>query len=88
MNNDRRKALRKVAEEITTLLGQLEDCKSELENLRDEEQEYYDNMPESLQGGEKGDAAQEAVIQIDEAIDAIDTLMGEDPSGTIENACA
>jgi hypothetical protein len=28
-----------------------------LETIRGEEHEYYDNMPESLQGGEKGEAA-------------------------------
>ena len=40
MNNTRRKAL----EDINR---KLEDIKSDLEMLRDEEQEYIDNMPEN-----------------------------------------
>lgn len=46
---------------------------SEIEALKDEEQEYFDNMPESLPGGEKGDAAQESVDELQEALDSIDS---------------
>ena len=42
MNNTRRKALNKIAEE-------LREINERLEALRDEEQEYQENMPENLQ---------------------------------------
>ncbi len=53
--------------------GVAADVQSQLETLRDEEQEYYDNMPEGLQAGEKGDKAQEAIDSIDEAINQVET---------------
>jgi hypothetical protein len=40
---------------------------SELESLRDELQEWYDNLPESLRGGSKGDELQEAINGLDSA---------------------
>ncbi len=65
MNQVRRKAL----EEILT---RIEDCKNDLESLRDEEQEYLDNMPESLQSSEKHEAAENAVSELDTAIDDLE----------------
>lgn len=50
MNKQRRQQPNELAEKIRAL-------KDEVETLRDEEQDYYDNMPESFQGGEKGDKA-------------------------------
>ena len=70
VNEARRKA-------INEAVSKLEDVKSELETLRDEEQEYYDNMPESFQGGDKGDAAQSAVSTLEDAINSIDSAVTE-----------
>ena len=52
MNAARRKELNK-------LIGQLEDIKSQIEELQQEEQDAYDNLPESLQDGERGERMQE-----------------------------
>lgn len=46
MNNDRRKLLREQ-------LDILESVKTEIESLKDEEQDYADNMPDNLQDSEK-----------------------------------
>ena len=62
MNNTRRKSLRELIE--TT-----EGIKSKIEELRTEE-EYYNNMPESFQDGEKGDRAQTVIEYLDEAMTA------------------
>lgn len=84
MNKDRRKELNKaraLVEESRDLMTDAKNTTSEaqdkmieareiVENCRDEEQEYYENMPESVQGGEKGDKAQEAVSAMDSALDA------------------
>ena len=89
MNKDRRKALGSLTEQLDTLKGKLNDIQQELEGLRDEEQEYYDNMPESFQMGDKGQAAEEAIGYLDEAATAageaesqIDEVMT-----AIESAC-
>lgn len=52
----------------------IEDLKSELETIRDEEQEYYDNMPENMQNGEKGDTAQSNVSSLEEAINNLESI--------------
>ena len=64
-----------------TALGEisnkLEALKSELEALRDGEQEYADNMPASLQSSEKHDTAENAVSSMDSAIDNLDSAISD-----------
>lgn len=74
MNNDRRKR-------IETILLKLQEIQPELESLATEEREAYDNMPESLQDGEKGEAANAAAdaleaaqAGVDEAVESLETI--------------
>lgn len=57
---------------IRTFNERKQEIKSSLEELRDAEEEYIDNMPENMQSGEKYDAAKQAVSDLDEAIDMLD----------------
>ena len=41
--------------EISEVIERLEACKADLDVLRDEEQECFDNLPEALQDAEKGE---------------------------------
>jgi poly-gamma-glutamate capsule biosynthesis protein CapA/YwtB (metallophosphatase superfamily) len=66
MNNERRK-------EINRAIGLIEEAKSILETVRDEEQEAYDNLSESLQSSERGEAMENAASELDQAIDGLDT---------------
>lgn len=43
-----------------------------LSRARDEEQEYYDAMPDGLTNGEKGERAQAAIDALQEACDSLD----------------
>lgn len=52
----------------------VDDIKNDIETIRDEEQEYYDNMAENLQGGEKGENAQNAVTELESAMNMLDEL--------------
>lgn len=72
MNKERRKAILKALDEFSELVSKLEEIKTTLETARDEEQDYYDNMPESLQGSEKGEQAQSAIEQLDAIITGLD----------------
>lgn len=65
MNKERRKALAELAEKIDGLKG-------ELESIMEDEQSYFDNMPESFQGGDKGQAAESAIDAMQSAIDNMD----------------
>jgi hypothetical protein len=46
----------------------------ELEEIRDQEQSAFDNIPESLQEGEKGEAIQNAIDNLENAISDLESL--------------
>jgi len=75
MNKHRREKLNK-------LHSQLEDIKVEVENLKDDEQEAFDNMPESLQQGDIGQICESAVSSLEEAVSSIENAMFEIDSAT------
>ena len=54
MNNTRRKILDELVEH-------LEEIKARLEEVRQDEEESYDNLPESFQEGFRGERMQEAI---------------------------
>jgi len=56
--------------ELDKIVLKLEEAKADIETIRDEEQEAYDNMPENLQMSDRGDAAQGRVDALDYAVDA------------------
>lgn len=68
MNKQRREAIAAIA----TRLGEIQ---SEIDDLMQEEQDYLDAMPESLQSGEKGENAQAAIDSLQEAYDNTDTVI-------------
>lgn len=64
MNN----AIRKEIEKIT---ADLEEIKERIEALQEEEQDAFDNLPESIQYGERGDKMQSAIDNLEYAADNI-----------------
>ena len=75
MNKMRRKELMewvKIAEEW---VSQGEEIKSKLENICSDEEEYFDNMPENLQGGMRGTDAEEAIEKMNEAMECMDNAI-------------
>lgn len=66
MNAERRKKL-------TEVLSNLSIARAELENLRDEEEEVFDAMPESIQSGERGQKAEAAVDALQEAVESLES---------------
>lgn len=71
MNTKRRKA-------ISTIVDKLEELRMDLDVIREEEQEAYDNTPESLQETERYAQSEEAITAMEDADnsigDAIDYL--------------
>ena len=64
MNNARRK-------EIEKITADLEAIKARIEALQEEEQDAFDNLPESIQYGERGDKMQSAIDNLEYAADNI-----------------
>lgn len=66
------------ADRFAAALGTVEDGKLDLEELRDELQEWYDNLPENFQDGDKGQEIQEAIDALNDAIDNLENTIGAD----------
>ena len=64
MNKNRRKDIR---EQIKSL----EMIKSKLESILSDEEYYFNNMPENLQGSMRGEEAEEAIDVLYEAIEEL-----------------
>jgi uncharacterized protein YgfB (UPF0149 family) len=50
--------------------------KADIESLRDELQEWLDNMPENLQGGTKAEELEEAIGSLEEVIEHLEEAEG------------
>ena len=64
MNANRRKQIQVITDEIVNLMSQVE-------TLRDEEQDAFDAMPEGIQNSERGEKSQNAIDQLDNAASSI-----------------
>ena len=89
MNKARRTQLNRIQEQVARLVGQIEDLKSKVEVLLEQEQEAFDNMPESFQEGEKGERAQEAINAIQNIFDGLESAETDlDLEGDFDEATA
>lgn len=70
MNKERRASLNKA-------IGLLQEAKDIVAQCRDEEQEFYDNMPENMQSGEKGEKATATADTLSEVDDLLDDAVGK-----------
>lgn len=88
MNAPRRKNLQAIIEAIEGLKSQLEDQMSDLETIRDEETDYYDNMPEGIQASEREERAEYSMEALTEACDTLYDLVSqlEDVTNSIQEA--
>lgn len=68
MNKQRRKQLA----EASALLAQVQEI---IESVKDDEQEAHDNLPDSIQYGEKGQQMEEYINALDEAYGQCDDLI-------------
>ena len=70
MNNKRRNSIRKIKEGLSRLINYLEE-------LRDEEDEAYNNMPEQFQDSARGENMQTAIEALDNAADWLQEAIDE-----------
>lgn len=68
MNKARRK-------QISEIIDALEIAMSSIDSVRDDEQEYLDNIPENLQGSDRYSIAEDAVDNLDNAYDSIQEVI-------------
>lgn len=85
MNNQRRKALREAAELLERAQSLADEAAQIVGDVCDEERDAFDNLPESLQQAERGEAMQSA-ISLMEGIELEDVFA--DALSAIEEAAA
>lgn len=67
MNKERRNRLKEVKEKIAEILCTIEE-------VRDEEEAAYDNLPESIQNGERGELMYSNVDTLQEIYENLESL--------------
>ena len=75
MNKNRRKELMEWVKKADAWITQGEELKNKLERICSDEQDYFDNMPENLQGSMRGMDAEEAIDAMNEAIESMDNAI-------------
>ena len=87
MNKMRRNELMKWVEEAKNWAEQGTGLRDKLENICSDEQDYFDNMPENLQGSQRGMDAEEAIDAMNEAIESMENAIeaAEEAASCIED---
>lgn len=72
MNKDRRKQIDALTTRINDARRLLADLADDIANtVAADEQDAFDNLPESVQGGERGQAMEAAISALEDAAEAI-----------------
>lgn len=61
---------------ITEITEKLSEIRDLIEDVKNEEEEYKDNIPENMQGGKRYEIAENACLVLEEALDDIDSALG------------
>lgn len=70
MNDKRRQAIKE-------LRTQLENCQAALDNLLDEEQEYYDNIPDNLKMSSRAINSELYISALEDCLSGLDDAIEE-----------
>lgn len=60
---------------INQIISELESLKDDIENVGVEEQEAYDNLPESIQNSERGESMSDNVSDLEDAASNLDDII-------------
>lgn len=75
MNKTRRGQLDKLYNAIDNLKSQLENLREDLDTIKTEEEEYFENIPDSLKEGERAQTSETAIENMQEAYDQFDEVI-------------
>ena len=86
MNKERRKRIEEASAKIAEAEAALQAAQEIIQEVRDGEESARDNLPESLQDGERGQAMQEAIDALDSALSEIEGVDLSEISSQLETA--
>ena len=79
MNKKRRQEISRIVTKIEEIVlnakEKLEELQSDIESIRDEESDCYENLPEGIMYSERGEAMEQAVDNLDNAASSIEELI-------------
>ncbi len=75
MNNARRRRISELKTQIDFANNQLKDANKKLSSILSEEQDAFDNMPESLQSSYRGMCSEDAIDTMEEASEKLDEVI-------------
>ena len=80
MNKLRRKELLEIIKDLNMMQDKddLYSIINELDNIKDDEQDYYDNIPENLQNGQRAEDSERAIDNLAEALDLLNEVYDSD----------
>ncbi len=62
-------------QEIQAIYDLIAEARDRLEMVKNEEEDYKENMPENLQSSERYERAEEVVEELEECLDDFDTIL-------------
>lgn len=74
MNKIKRRMLKEIAEKLQNLEGLKDEILEDLQQVIDDEQESYDNLPESIQDSERGEQMQEYLDTLNDVLSEIENM--------------
>lgn len=74
MNNQRRKEVKKLSKRVDDLLSLAEILRDDIESVKMDEDEAYDNLPESFKYGDQGEEMEQNVEHLDDAFSSLDDV--------------
>lgn len=85
MNETRRKNIREAITLLQAVVEAYDRAYTLIEDAASEEREYFDNMPENMQEGERGQRASEAADLLEIVRDEMSGFSVDDTISTLEN---
>ena len=85
MNKERRKNIENVKARIAQLQAQSEEIKTDIQTIL-EEQEYRENIPESMADSEKAEKADGAINALEQVIQDLESLIENDFNEQLDTA--
>lgn len=85
MNAIRRKTLKAIIKQLEELDSLKQSIQEQLQEVIDEEQEAFDNMPESLQYSDRGEQMEEYIGIMEEAVSNLESLDVDDIMSQLED---
>lgn len=90
MNQSRRKKIQSIITRAEALFKLAAELKAAIESVRDDEQEYLDNLSEGAAEGEKGTVAEAAIENLESAMEALGEIEDglNDATNALDEAAA